>query len=130
MRFRLYPNHAQEARMLKMIEVGRWLWNDALAYRSHRWEQNRQSTSYNLQAWILSGKRANNPNYAILYSQSGQDMPELKPVEATPLLLQTTGATSVAIEAGTTRSDLTQEGLESHGISHEWTSHTNGAESL
>ena len=74
LRFRLYPNHAQEERMLKMIEAGRRLWNDALAYRNHRWEQSRQSTSYNLQAWILSGERANNPNHAILYSQAGQDI--------------------------------------------------------
>ncbi|HKT21741.1 MAG TPA: helix-turn-helix domain-containing protein, partial [Nitrososphaerales archaeon] len=74
LRFRLYPNHAQEERMLEMVEAGRRLWNDALAYRNHRWEQRRQSTSYNLQAWILSGERANNPNRAILHSQAEQDI--------------------------------------------------------
>lgn len=60
--------------MLEMVEAGRRLWNDALAYRNHRWEQRRQSTSYNLQAWILSGERANNPNRAILHSQAEQDI--------------------------------------------------------
>jgi putative transposase len=74
LRFRLYPNHAQEERMLKMIEAGRWLWNDALAYRNHRWEQSRQSTSYNLQAWILSGERATSSDCAILHSQAEQDV--------------------------------------------------------
>jgi len=33
----------------------------------------------------------------------GQDMPELKPVETKPLLLQTTGVASQVDEAGTTR---------------------------
>ena len=74
LRFRLYPNHAQAERMLRMVEVGRQTWNDALAYRKHRWEESRQSTSYNLQAWILSGERANNSDCAILYSQAGQDI--------------------------------------------------------
>ncbi len=36
-------------------------------------------------------------------AQVGQDMPELKPVETGPLLLQTTGAASLVVEAGTTR---------------------------
>src|SRR2546426_1270336 len=32
-RFRLYPNHKQERRLLRMIETSRRLWNDALFHR-------------------------------------------------------------------------------------------------
>ncbi|TLX93830.1 MAG: hypothetical protein E6K96_08980 [Thaumarchaeota archaeon] len=32
-RFRLYPNHKQERRLLRMMEASRRLWNDALAHR-------------------------------------------------------------------------------------------------
>ena len=42
----------------------------------------------------------------------GQDMPELKPAEIRPLLLQTTGAASQVEEAGTIR----PQGLEAHGL--------------
>jgi putative transposase len=38
-------------------------------------------------------------------AQVGQDMPELKPVETRPLLLQTTGGASQVNEAGTTRAE-------------------------
>ncbi len=42
----------------------------------------------------------------------GQDMPELKPVEIRPLLLQTTGVACQVEEAGTTR----PQGLEAHDL--------------
>jgi putative transposase len=42
----------------------------------------------------------------------GQDMPELKPAETRPLLLQSTGGVSQVKEAGTIRS----KGLEAHGF--------------
>ena len=42
----------------------------------------------------------------------GQDMPERKPEETRPLLIQTTGGASRVDEAGTTR----QQGLEAHGL--------------
>jgi len=38
-------------------------------------------------------------------AQAGQDMPELKPAETRPLLLQTTGGASQVEEAGTTRAE-------------------------
>ena len=44
-RFRLYPNRKQERKLLRMIEAGRRLWNDALAHRKQRWEERRLSTS-------------------------------------------------------------------------------------
>ncbi len=39
----------------------------------------------------------------------GQDMPELKPVEAEPLIFQTTGRPSSAIDAGTKRAEIRAE---------------------
>src|SRR2546427_13031773 len=56
-RFRLYPNHKQERRLLRMIETSRRLWNDALAHRKRRWEEERLSTSYSQQCWILTAER-------------------------------------------------------------------------
>lgn len=53
-RFRLYPNRKQERRLLRMIEAGRQLWNEALAHRKRRWEEERLSTSYSQQCWILT----------------------------------------------------------------------------
>src|SRR6058998_1635340 len=55
-RFRLYPNHKQELRLLRMIETSRRLWNDALAHRKRRWEEERLSTSYSQQCWILTAE--------------------------------------------------------------------------
>jgi putative transposase len=73
-RFRLYPNSKQEARMLRALEAARRLWNDALAHRKTRWENNRQATSYALQAWILTGEREQDALLGELYSQAGQDI--------------------------------------------------------
>ena len=42
-RFHLYPNRKQEQRMLTMVEAGRRLWNEALAHRKRRWEEERLS---------------------------------------------------------------------------------------
>ena len=46
----------------------------ALAHRKWRWEKFRQSTSYNLQQWILTEERRNDPELRALYSQAGQDV--------------------------------------------------------
>ncbi|MCS4539781.1 MAG: transposase [Thaumarchaeota archaeon] len=48
-------------------------------------------------------------------AQVGQDMPEPKPVETGPLPLQTTGAASLVVEAGTTRATDVRA-LEAHGL--------------
>src|SRR5437016_154573 len=73
-RFRLYPNRKQEARMLRALEAARRLWNDALAHRKRRWENERQATSYTLQSWILTGEREQDVLLGELYSQAGQDV--------------------------------------------------------
>src|SRR2546428_5854563 len=56
-RFRLYPNHKQERRLLRIIETSRRLWNDALSHRKGRWEEKRLSTTYSQQCWILTAER-------------------------------------------------------------------------
>src|SRR3989449_1825396 len=73
-RFSLYPNHKQELRLLRMIETSRRLWNDALAHRKRRWEEERLSTSYSQQCWILTAERRLDPLLGELYSQAGQDI--------------------------------------------------------
>ncbi|MDV3243556.1 MAG: transposase [Nitrososphaerales archaeon] len=73
-RFRLYPNHKQERKLLRMIEAGRRLWNDALAHRKRRWEEKRLSTSYSQQCWILTAERQTDPLLGELYSQAGQEI--------------------------------------------------------
>jgi putative transposase len=73
-RFRLYPSLGQEARMLGAIEASRRLWNVALEHRKTRWENEHQSTSYNLQASILTFERKEDMLLDALYSQIGQDV--------------------------------------------------------
>src|SRR6266550_6243397 len=73
-RFRLYPNCKQEAKMLRALEATRRLWNDALAHRKRRWENERQATSYGLQAWMLTAEREQDELLSELYSQAGQDV--------------------------------------------------------
>jgi len=73
-RFRLYPNHKQERRLLRMMEASRRLWNDALAHRKRRWEERRLSTSYSQQCWILTAERRVDPLLGELYSQAGQEV--------------------------------------------------------
>jgi hypothetical protein len=58
--------------MLGMVETSRQIWNDALAYRKQRWEVHKLSTSYNLQAWILSAERASNSDRRMLLESDGQ----------------------------------------------------------
>ena len=74
LRFRLYPNHKKGRRLLRMIETSRRLWNDALAHRKRRWEEERLSTSYSQQCWILTAERRLDPLLGELYSQAGQDI--------------------------------------------------------
>jgi putative transposase len=74
LRFRLYPNNVQEKKMMRMMDASRRLWNDALGHRQRRWQERRQSTSYNLQQWILTEERHRDPLLGELYSQSAQDI--------------------------------------------------------
>ena len=73
-RFRLYPNSKQERRLLRMVEAGRRLWNDALAHRKRLWEEERLSTSYSQQCWIFTAERRADPLLGELYSQAGQEI--------------------------------------------------------
>ncbi len=73
-RFRLYPNHKQEQKLLRMIKAGRQLWNDALAHRKRRWEDKRLPTSYSQQCWILTVERRADPLLGELHSQAGQEI--------------------------------------------------------
>ena len=73
-RFRLYPNRRQALKLSSMIEAGRRLWNDALAHRKRRWEEQRLSTSYSQQCRILTAERKADPLLGELYSQAGQDV--------------------------------------------------------
>ena len=61
--------------MLSALEASRRLWNDALVHRKSRWENERKSTSYNLQQWILTEVRHTDPLISgALHSQSAQDV--------------------------------------------------------
>jgi len=73
-RFRLYPSHMQERKLLRMVEAGRQLWNDALAHRKRRWEEKRLSTTYSQQCLILTAERRANPLLREFCSQAGQDI--------------------------------------------------------
>ncbi|MCS4539712.1 MAG: transposase, partial [Thaumarchaeota archaeon] len=74
LRFRLYPNPEQQERMLAALEACKHLWNDALAHRKRRWEEERRSTSYNHQQWILTAARNSDPELQQVYSQVAQDV--------------------------------------------------------
>jgi putative transposase len=73
LRFRLYPNREQEEKMLRTLDTCRHLWNDALFHRIQRWED-RKSTSYNLQQWILTAERQVDFALSSVYSQTAQDV--------------------------------------------------------
>jgi putative transposase len=49
-RYRLYPNKAQRAVMAEVLELARWLYNYALAYRRKRWNESRKQVSYDDQS--------------------------------------------------------------------------------
>ena len=73
-KFRLYPRDKQEKKLCEMIETGRRLWNEALAHRKSRWEEQRLSTSYPQQCWILTAERKTDSLLGELYSQAGQEI--------------------------------------------------------
>ena len=74
LRFRLYPSGRQETAMLHAIETTRHLWNDALSRRRTRWESERRSTSYNMQAALLTLEREEDVELGGLHSQVCQDV--------------------------------------------------------
>jgi putative transposase len=60
--------------MLHSIEATRRLWNDALAHRKTRWESDKRSTSYNMQAAVLTSEREKDAGLGGLHSQVAQDV--------------------------------------------------------
>jgi putative transposase len=64
----------QELKLLRMVEAGRQLWNEALAHRKRRWEEKRLPTTYSQQSLILTAERRVDPLLRELYSQAGQEI--------------------------------------------------------
>ncbi len=60
--------------MFATLEGCRRLWNDALAHRKRRWEEERKTTSYAHQQWILTAVRHSDPELRSAYSQVAQDV--------------------------------------------------------
>src|SRR5712692_2958132 len=73
-KFRLYPNHKQEQKLVRMIEATRHLWNGALARRKQRWEQNLLNTTYSQQCRTLTEERRDDPLLKELPAQAGQQI--------------------------------------------------------
>jgi putative transposase len=74
LRFRLYPSHKQERKMIHVSESCRHLWNDALSHRQERWQHEGKATSYNLQQALLTRVRHLDPEIGALHSQVAQDV--------------------------------------------------------
>ena len=49
-KYRLYPNGAQQIALVELLDVARWLYNRALAYRRKRWDELRRAVTYSEQA--------------------------------------------------------------------------------
>ena len=60
-KYRLYPTRQQATCMSAMLETHRRLYNDALAERTHAWEQAQRSVSYGEQSGQLKATRKTNP---------------------------------------------------------------------
>lgn len=73
-KFRLYPNNKQRIKMIEVVDECRRLWNDALAQRKRRWEEERKSTSYSDQCRILAAGMKSGLGLRNVYSQSAQDV--------------------------------------------------------
>ncbi|NDJ86575.1 MAG: IS200/IS605 family element transposase accessory protein TnpB [Chloroflexi bacterium] len=49
-RYRMYPTQEQQAALNEIIDMARWLYNHALAYRRKRWYESRIGVTYNEQS--------------------------------------------------------------------------------
>lgn len=49
-RYRMYPTEAQQASLNDILDLARWLYNHALAYRRKRWRESRVTVTYEQQA--------------------------------------------------------------------------------
>jgi putative transposase len=48
--YRLYPNQAEQASLMAILDIARWLYNRALEYRRKRWNESRYKVTYEEQA--------------------------------------------------------------------------------
>lgn len=51
-KYRLYPSKAQQATLEELLELARWLYNHALAYRRKCWQESRHTVTHNEQ-WAM-----------------------------------------------------------------------------
>jgi putative transposase len=49
-RYRMYPTETQQTALNDILDMARWLYNHALAYRRKRWSESRKGVSYDEQA--------------------------------------------------------------------------------
>ncbi len=61
-RYRLYPTDEQTSVLTELLDLGRWLYNHALAYRRKRWSESRYSVTYNEQATMWKEWRNEQPD--------------------------------------------------------------------
>jgi putative transposase len=59
--YRLYPTDDQRAVLNEILDLARWLYNHALAYRRKRWDESRHSVSYEKQAAMWRDWRNEQP---------------------------------------------------------------------
>ncbi len=60
--YRLYPTTEQQSALIEILDLARWLYNHALAYRRKRWNESRYSVTYNEQAAMWRDWRNEQPN--------------------------------------------------------------------
>jgi putative transposase len=60
-KYRLYPTQEQQDTLDGILDVARWLYNHALAYRRKRWQESHYSVSYNEQSAMWRDWRNEQP---------------------------------------------------------------------
>lgn len=60
--YRCYPTTDQQARLNELLELARWLYNHALAYRRQRWDESRHGVTYNEQSAMWRDWRNEQPD--------------------------------------------------------------------
>lgn len=59
--YRLYPTSEQQTRLTEILDMARWLYNHALAFRRKRWDESRYSVSYDEQSAMWRDWRNEEP---------------------------------------------------------------------
>lgn len=60
--YRLYPTDAHQSALSEILDMARWLYNHALAYRRKRWNESRYSVTYNEQSAMWRDWRNEQPD--------------------------------------------------------------------